>query len=432
MAKNTNLNLRNQMIYQVFPRQYSEKSNFSGVTMDLDRIKGLGTDILYLLPIHPIGQKNKKGDLGCPYSIYNYREICSDLGTLEDFKVLINETHKRGMKLMIDVVYNHTSRDSHLLQTHPEWFYKNKKGEFANRVGEWWDVTDLDYSKEGLKEELIDTLCYWAKMGVDGFRCDVASLVPTKFWIEARTKLEEINPDIILLAESVHLGFVKYIRDCGFEAGSDCELYEAFDMEYDYDIYPYYENYVQNGTGLKDWLNALLEQESRYPKNYIKSHCLENHDFKRAAEFVSDEVKLRNLNALIFFLKGITFIYQGQEACDKKLESLFDIDLVNWENYNKYGIADLIKKCAELKKDPLFREGKYNIIISDLELAHITYESDEEIMICIANLGNLAQHYNIGLKEGVYTNLFNGSDVVVNGNSEIVLTSDPLVIKTKR
>ena len=127
-----NKNLRNQIIYQVFPRQHSKTSDFNGVTKDLDRIKELGVDIVYLLPIHPIGQKNKKGSVGCPYSIQDYRKVCPDLGTLEDFKKLIDETHKREMKLMIDVVYNHTSRDSVILNTHPEWMYKNEKGEFKN------------------------------------------------------------------------------------------------------------------------------------------------------------------------------------------------------------------------------------------------------------------------------------------------------------
>ena len=154
-----NKSLRNQIIYQVFPRQHSKTSDFNGVTKDLDRIKELGVDIVYLLPIHPIGQKNKKGSVGCPYSIQDYRKVCPDLGTLEDFKKLIDETHKREMKLMIDVVYNHTSRDSVILNTHPEWMYKNEQGEFKGKVGDWWDVTDLDYTNLDLWDELMDNDC---------------------------------------------------------------------------------------------------------------------------------------------------------------------------------------------------------------------------------------------------------------------------------
>ena len=272
MAYNTDLSLRNKVIYQVFPRQYSKEGNFKGVTKDLNRIKELGADIVYLLPIHPIGVKNKKGGLGCPYSIQDYRCICPELGNFDDLKELINETHKLGMKLMIDVVYNHTSRDSRLLKEHPEYFYKNEAGEFANRVGEWWDVTDLDYTNKDLWKELIDTLCFWANLGIDGFRCDVATLVPKEFWKEARKALLDINPEFILLAESVEPGFVKAIRDMGFEAASDSELYEAFDMLYDYDIYSYYLDYLKNRKNLNIWLNELNRQQTTYPKNYIKYH----------------------------------------------------------------------------------------------------------------------------------------------------------------
>ena len=428
MAKNTNINLRNSVIYQVFPRQHSNKSNFLGVIEDLDRIKDLGCDILYLLPIHPIGQKNKKGSLGCPYSIYNYKEVNKDLGTLDDFKKLIEETHNRNMKIMIDVVYNHTSRDSYLLKNHPEWFYRNENNEFANRVGDWWDVTDLDYTKEGLKEELISTLVYWASLGVEGFRCDVAALVPLDFWIEARKELIKVNKDIILFAESVEPGFVKYIRDCGFEAASDAELYEAFDIEYDYDIIKSYRNYLRNNGPLNDWLNSLINQETMYPKNFIKAHGLENHDNERSAYYIKDSVKIRNLNALTYFLKGTTFIYAGQEALDTKQESLFDVDLIDWSNLGKYDLVNLMKKCYEIKKDPLFANGIYNIILHDEEIAHLTYESSNEELVCICNLGNLDKEILCEMPDGEYINIFDDTNIsIVNGY--IKLSSNPIVIK---
>ena len=431
MAQNTNLNLRNQVIYQVFPRQYSKENNFKGVTKDLQRIKDLGTDIVYLLPIHPIGVKNKKGDLGCPYSIQDYRKICQDLGTFSDFEELINKTHELGMKLMIDVVYNHTSRDSRLLNEHPEYFYKNKQGEFANRVGEWWDVTDLDYSNKELWDELIDTLCFWAKLGVDGFRCDVATLVPLEFWKEARKALLEVNPNFILLAESVEPGFIKYIRECGFEAASDCELYEAFDILYDYDIYSYYLDYLKNRKNLNGWLNELNRQQTTYPKNYIKSHCLENHDQVRSAAFVKDEVRLRNLDALIYFLRGTTFIYNGQEALDEVQQSLFDIDLVNWDNLGKYDISSLMRRCSEIKKDPLFKESNYDIILEEIEVAHLKYENDEEVMEIVLNVGNVEGKVKTNLTNGLHKNLFDESYVEVV-NNEIKIGVNPIVLKERK
>ena len=145
MSRNTSKDLRKLFFYQVFIRNHTKSGTFNEFVNDLDRIKNLGVDVVYLLPIHEIGIKNKKGDLGCPYSIKDYRSINHEYGTLDDFSNLVMETHKRGMKLMIDVVFNHTSYDSVLLEEHPEYFYK-KDGEFANRVGDWWDITDLDYT----------------------------------------------------------------------------------------------------------------------------------------------------------------------------------------------------------------------------------------------------------------------------------------------
>ncbi len=430
MARDTNLTLRNKVIYQVFPRQHSTESNFQGVIKDLQRIKDLGTDILYLLPIHPIGVKNKKGSLGCPYSIKDYREICPDLGTFSDLKELISKTHELGMQIIIDVVYNHTSRDSRLLNTHPEYFYKNELGEFANRVGDWWDVTDLDYTNKDLWNELIDTLCFWTSLGIDGFRCDVSPLVPLDFWLEARKALKKINPGIILLAETVEAGFIKAIRDMGYDAASDCESYQAFDMEYDYDVLELYQDYLMNRKNLNVWLNALNKQQTTYPKNYVKAHCLENHDRERSAKYILDEVRLRNINALIYFLQGITFIYAGQEAVDDKLPSLFDIDLVNWSNLGKYDLPSLMKKCSEIKKDELFRNGIYNIILEDLEVAHLKYESKKEVMEIILNVGNTFGEVKVSLKNGKYVNLFD-NEIIEITDSKVKISKNPIVIKQK-
>src|SRR5690554_6508293 len=205
MAKQSDINLRSKVFYQVFPRQHSKKQNFMGIVEDLDRIKSLGVDVIYLLPIHPIGQLQRKGLKGSPYSIVDYYKIDESLGTLDDLKHLINEIHKRDMKVMMDIVINHTSRDSVLTQKHPEWFYKKADGSFANRVGDWSDITDLKYDLDEVRNYFIDVLIYWAQY-VDGYRCDVAPLLPIDFWIEARKQVDQINPNHIWLTESVHPG----------------------------------------------------------------------------------------------------------------------------------------------------------------------------------------------------------------------------------
>ena len=146
--KNTSTKLRNLVIYQIYVRNFSANGNFKAVIDDLDRIKALGVDIIYLLPIHPIGEKNRKGELGSPYSIKDYNIVSDELGGLNGFIELIEAVHAKKMKIMMDIVFNHTSRDSRLLQEHPEWFHRNSLGEIANRVGDWWDIVDLDYTKD--------------------------------------------------------------------------------------------------------------------------------------------------------------------------------------------------------------------------------------------------------------------------------------------
>ena len=144
MAKSTIKSLKNDVIYCVYVRNYGENGKFKDVESDLERIKNLGVDIIWLMPINEIGDKNKKGELGCPYAIKNYRIINPEYGTLDDFKELLDRIHELGMKCIIDVVFNHTSPDSNLVEEHPEFFYKNAVGEFANKIGDWSDVIDLD------------------------------------------------------------------------------------------------------------------------------------------------------------------------------------------------------------------------------------------------------------------------------------------------
>lgn len=311
MAKNTDQALKNCSIYSIYIRNHSAEGNFEAVEKDLERIRDLGTDIIWFLPIHPIGIKNRKGKLGCPYAIRNYREINPEYGTFEDFKRLVDKIHQWEMKCMIDVVYHHTSPDSWLVEHHPEFFYR-KNGKLGNKIGDWWDVVDLDYQNRELWDNQIETLKMWGSI-VDGFRCDVASMVPIEFWKEARSKVDEVNADCFWLAESVHGHFIREVRERGFAAHSDSELYEVFDVCYDYDVQPYFDGYLNGKFCLQSYVDMLNLQEVIYPENYIKLRFLENHDNLRAKFRVPNEKQLRNWTAFLYFQKGSVLIYAGQE-----------------------------------------------------------------------------------------------------------------------
>ena len=430
MAKDTKIGLRSQMIYQVFVRQYSETHNFDGVRVDLKRIKDLGADILYLLPIHPIGEVNRKGRIGSPYAIKNYREVNPNYGSLDDFIKLINDCHALGLKVMIDVVFNHTAPDSYLAEKHPEWFFKDASGKICGKNKDWWDIVDLDFNQKDLWDELLDTLCYWAKLGVDGYRCDVAPLLPLAFWLKARSELKRINPDFIMLAESTDLNCIRWMRNDGYTVLTDNECYEAFDILYDYDIFYLYQNYLNGKGSLNAWLEAAKQQESRYPVNYIKARGLSNHDQERAAKYVKGN-KLFNLVALNSFFKGTTFIYAGDEAANTFKPDLFEIDLVDWKTINQDGLSDLIKTMSEIKKHPLCVSGAYDIFLEQTEIAHLEYWNKEEKLIGLFNLSNDNVEVVLKIKDGKYLNLIDQKEVVIK-NGKLVLKTNPVIINVTR
>ncbi len=411
MAKQTNLDLRNQVIYQVYPRQYSNEGTFEALRKDLDRIVDLGVSILYLLPIHPIGHVGRKGVDGCPYSISDYYGIAEELGTMDDFDRLVKDAHEKGLKVMLDIVFNHTSRDSKLTKEHPEWFYKNDDGGFANRIGDWSDVTDLTYDDPKQWTYLTDNLVFWAKK-VDGFRCDVAPLVPLEFWQEAREAVEKVSEGHIWLTESVHPHFIQYIRSLGHDAHSDGEMYQVFDIGYDYDIDDFYEGYLKGEVSFSSYIEAVEKQDFMYPKNYIKLRAFENHDKSRLSAKVKDEDMFKNMLAMSFFFKGIPMLYNGVEVMSTKHLTLFDKDPINWHEHED--ITSFLKQLIALKKHPLNRDGHFKVHYKDSG-AVLSYELNQQKMVGLFNIeGTLLQ--NIPLEPGTYKNALTNQEITISSS----------------
>ena len=394
MAKNTEISLRNKVIYSVYVRNHTNDGTFNAVADDLDRIKSLGTDIIWFMPIHPIGVKNKKGSLGCPYANKDYRTTNSEYGTMDDFKSLVEKIHAKGMKCIIDVVYNHTSPDSNLSVEHPEFFYRKPDGNFGNKVGDWSDIIDLDYSNKELWQYQIDSLVMWARI-VDGFRCDVASFVPVEFWKQAREAVAKVNPDCIWLAESVHSSFNVFSRKSGIYTASDYELFDAFDMEYDYDIREVFDKYLKGETSLSHYLDMFNYQEAIYPQNYDKMRCLENHDQSRICHYVKEKSDLENYTAFLYFLKGSTLIYAGQEfGCDET-PSLFDKDV--FPRNTGIDLSNLFAKLDTIKKTVLDDDDYFRA------------DADDENDIAILERDN-----NKGKKVGIFSLKSKSADVKVD------------------
>ena len=318
-------------VYQIFPRQASKKGDLDSAALLLPGVAALGFDIVYLTPVHPIGKRNRKGSIGSPYAIADYREVDPRLGGEPALKRFFDTAHELGLKVLMDVVFNHTSPDARLVGEHPEWFWKDAQGEPGPRVADWADVADLDHSAPGLAEYLIEALLKWINLGADGFRCDVASLVPVEFWIEARRRVEAIKPSL-WIAESVHPAFLVQMRRAGFSAWSDSELHRAFDLSYDYDGREIIEETWKGKLSLDAYLRHLALQEAILPAGAAKLRFLENHDQERAAGRFGRGARLRNWSLFAMLLPGAFMAYMGEEFAIEKKPNLFEFDPVDWDS----------------------------------------------------------------------------------------------------
>ena len=413
MAENTDIRLQTQVIYSIYVRAHTPEGTFRAVIPDLDRIRALGTDIIWFMPIHPIGVKGKKGSLGCPYANRDYRSVNPAYGTMEDFRALVDEIHRRGMKVLIDVVYNHTSPDAVLFAEHPEFYYRNAEGKPGNKFGDWADVIDLDYRVKALWDYQIESLRFWAGI-VDGFRCDVATLVPLDFWKAARKAVAEVNPDCIWLAETVHRSFGALARRRDLPAMRDTEAFEAFDIEYDYDVREAFDKVLRGTAPLSHWLDLLDFQESAYPANYNKLRCLENHDQPRIASVIRDEAALINYTAMLYFLKGTVLLYAGQEFEDAHLPSLFEQEPIHRDTGKD--LSPLLRRLGEIRKTCFSGADSF------------WGQAEDEQRIAVLRRGNCAGVFSLDGKPGLvsleerleipdgrYENLLGGEPVTVEG-----------------
>ncbi|MNI14200.1 Alpha-1,4-glucan:maltose-1-phosphate maltosyltransferase [compost metagenome] len=426
VAKNTQKMLRNKVMYSIYVRNHSEEGTFHAVEQDLDRIKNLGVDVIWFMPIHPIGEKARKGKLGSPYANKHYREINPEYGTMEDFKQLVSAIHKKGMKCIIDVVYNHTSPDSWLVDNHPEYFFKKPDGSMGNRVGDWSDIVDLDYNQPELWDYQIESLKMWAEI-VDGFRCDVAPLVPLDFWLRAREEVGKVNPDCLWLSESVEPEFILYLRSQGMVSLSDSEIYQAFDVSYDYDIHNDFKGYLTGVNKLSYYANKVNMQEYIYPENYVKLRYLENHDQPRAKELIPNDNDLLNWTAFLYFQKGMTMIYAGQETEHDVRPDLFNKDTVNW-NTGK-DISSFLSALYPIKKKEIVANGSYLLrAIDEEDILVGEYTWGDQKLVSVFSMKGKSAQVEVNLPDNAYKNLIDGTEVIVK-DGKLLSVSKPIIIE---
>jgi cyclomaltodextrinase len=308
---------KNATIYELNIRQYSPEGTFNKVTEDLKRIKDLGVDIIWLMPIHPIGEMNRKGSMGSYYAVKDYKGLNPEFGSPENFKNLVNEIHKLEMKVIIDWVANHSAPDNPWVESNPEWYTFDSLGVVQPPAGtDWWDTADLNYEVESLHYAMIDAMAFWVKeFDIDGFRCDVASYVPTEFWNKARNELEKIK-NIFMLAEAE------------FPEQHDI----AFDACYGWEFL-HIMNGIAEGSKTIDSIDVYLNKTyQEFPEHTTKMYFTTNHDENSWNGTVHERYGKSHMAyfALAATLNGMPLIYSGQELGMDKALRFFEKDTIDW------------------------------------------------------------------------------------------------------
>lgn len=328
--------LRDGVIYELFPRDFSHQGTLNAVTARLDELKDLGVNIIWLMPIHPIGEKFRKGTYGSPYAVRDYYAINPDYGTLQDFQRLVSEAHKRGLKVIMDIVANHTAWDS-VLMAHPEFYKHNAEGKIIPPVPEWSDVAGLNYGNPELRRYMIAMLKYWlAKADVDGFRCDVASMVPTSFWEEARRELTKVKPDIMMLAE----------------ASKPELLTNAFDIDYSWPLLSTLNNVLIQSAPASDLQRSWEETVQQFPKGSLHMRISDDHDEARAVARYGIRGALA-ASAFMFSLDGVPLLYNGMEVGDATESgdpALFEKLPIFWHPKERPPLRDIYRDLIKLRK----------------------------------------------------------------------------------
>jgi cyclomaltodextrinase len=361
----------NTVLYELNTRQFTPEGTFKAIEPRIQELKELGVNIIWFMPIHPIGEKNRKGTLGSYYAVKDFYGINPEFGNLDDFKRLVKLIHEAGMYVIIDLVANHTAWDNPLIKTHPEWYTQDRKGDIIAPNKDWHDVADLNYDKKELWRYMIDMMKYWiAEVGIDGYRCDVAAMVPTVFWIQARKDLDEIKP-VFMLAEAETPELNAF----------------GFDMTYSGDMYRLFNAIVQGKKSPKK-IDSLLKYEYyNYPQGSMRMRFTSNHDentWNKPAVIRMGREGAKVGAVLTCTLPGTPMVYNGQEVgIDKALE-FFEKDPIEWKE-NEF--REFYRKLLwTYRNHPALYKGNMRKLKSDYDdqiYAFVRNHQDDEVVVIV-------------------------------------------------
>jgi alpha-amylase len=413
---------KNAVLYEVNTRNFSAAGNFAGVTAQLPRLRDMGIDVIWLMPIHPIGKERRKGSLGSPYSARDFKAVHPDYGTEADLRQLVKKAHELGLKVILDWVPNHTSWDAVWKQQHPE-YYTKYNGDFTvplnehgQPIDDWSDICDLDYGNPATRRAMIDAMQYWVRScDIDGFRCDMAGLVPNDFWAEARPALDSIKPLYMLSEWQDEPG---HFRSC-------------FHTNYGWkwkDVTKDIWAGKQNAIALDTLLTFLNEY---YPREYHQLYFTQNHDENTwsGTEYDLYGASSDAFNVLAFTWQGLPMIYCGQEDALSQRIKFFDRDPIHWKN--NYVRAPFFKTLCDLKHNSkALRAGSHGGALEKLSTSDdekiyaFSREKDGDRVIVILNLHKTEQRVTVQLPSkmaGAYSNMFGSNTIQVTNEMQLSL-----------
>ena len=329
--------LRSAVVYEIFPRNFSEEGDLNSITARLDELKDLGVDVLWLMPIHPTGEKMKKGPIGSPFAVRDFYAINPDYGTTNDFKRLVDGAHKRDMKVVMDIVAGQTAWDSVLME-HPDFYLKDTNGMIIPPNPAWTDVAGLNYANQDVRHYMIEMMKYWLRdFGVDGFRCDVAPTVPVDFWESARVELEKINPQVIILADA---GAKPALLAKAFDVDSSWGMVNALNM-------------VMSSVEPASYMEVMWEHtDQQFPKGALHLRFTDNHEETRAVARYGVDGALAS-QVLMLTLDGVPLFYNGMEvgdATESTDPALFEKKPVFWRPGGRPPLRDIYRDLIKLRK----------------------------------------------------------------------------------
>lgn len=403
-------------IYEVNVRQYTPQGTFNAFAKELPRLKDMGVETLWFMPITPIAQKNKKGSMGSPYACSDYTSINPEFGTLEDFKNLVKEAHEMGFKVIIDWVANHTGWDHVWTKEHPDYFLKDDSTHDFKIASGMDDIIELDYNNPALRNAMIEAMQYWIKeANIDGFRCDLAAWVQVDFWQEARPKVDSVKP-MFWLGE--------------FDELDNPDYGKVFDASYSWLWMHKTRDFYQNRQPLQE-LDSLLNRYSAIGDGSMRAWFTTNHDENSWNGTEYDKYG-KMAGALAVFSatwNGVPLLYSGQELPNLKKLEFFEKDAIQWNG--QFEQAAFYKALLSLhSRHPALRGGDNEVQtyrVKTTEDAHVfaflRKKGTKEVLV-VLNLSDQSLQ-KVGLDNervaGQFNNVFSQAIHDFDGSSYLAM-----------